>query len=125
MQKKYFPRMKKQLPAVVENGEGLHFNVVAVDASSEGVSIQCNTVKRNIITPGGSYVSGGKPIELFVWLQLPFDDGVAETVGIRCHVAFSRRLSNDQCQIGMRYSNYDKDAYETLLRYLAHVRMVN
>lgn len=118
MQKKYFPRVETQLAAVVENDEGLHFNVIAVDASTEGVSIQCNTVKRNIITPGGRYISGGKPIELLVWLQLPFDDGRVETIGMRCNVAFSRRLSSQQCQIGMRYADFDQDAYETLLKYL-------
>lgn len=113
-----FPRVKTQLAAVVENNEGIHFNVVAIDASTKGVSIQCNTIKRNIITPGGRYISGGKPIELIVWLQLPFSDGQIETIGIRCTVAFSRRLSNQECQIGMRFADYDKGAYETLLRYL-------
>ncbi|MCK5828834.1 MAG: PilZ domain-containing protein [Methylococcales bacterium] len=118
IQKKYFPRVETKIAAVIENEEGVHFNVVAVDASAEGVSIQCNTIKRNIITPGGRYISEGKPIELLVWLQLPFDDGQFETIGIRCHVTFSRRLSSHECQIGMRYSDFDQGAYETLLRYL-------
>lgn len=118
MQKNIFPRIENKLPAVVENREGLHFNVIAVDASSEGMSIQCNTMKRNIITPNGRYISRGKPIELFVWLNLPFDEGVVETIGVQCHVAFSRRLSKDQCQIGMRFTDFDRDAYQVLLRYL-------
>jgi len=96
----------------------VHLKVLAVDASSKGVCIQCNTYERNLITPGGSFVSEGKPVELFIWLELPFEGEEAKRVGARCHVAFSRRISRDQCKIGMRYLDLEENEYDTLVEYI-------
>lgn len=126
MEKRFYPRVQRQFTAVVENGEGVHINVVAMDASSEGLSIQCNTFERNLITPGGCFVrNDGKPVELFVWLKLPSGVGDAETIGARCHVAFSRRISSDQCQIGMRYMDLDQGGYESLIAFIESANVVN
>lgn len=125
MEKRIYPRIEQQFSAIVENKEGVHLKVVAVDASSEGVCIQCNTIERNLITPGGSFVNNGKPVELFVWLDLPFADGVSRKVHARCHVAFSRRISRDQCKIGMRYIEFDEGVYDTLLHYMEAVSASN
>ena len=126
MEKRLYPRVATQLTAVVENGEGAHINVVAMDASSEGLCIQCNISERNLITPGGCFVrDDGKPVELFVWLELPLGIGGAEKIGARCHVAFSRRISNDQCQIGMRYMDLDQGGYEALISFIESASVAN
>ncbi len=126
MEKRFYPRIQKQFTAVVENGEGVHINVVAMDASSEGLCIQCNTSERNLITPGGCFVrDDGKPVELFVWLKLPLGMGGAETIGARCHVAFSRRISSDKCQIGMRYMELDQGGYEALIAFIESASVAN
>jgi len=125
MEKRYYPRIVKQFSAVVENVDGVHLEVLAVDASSEGICIQCNTTERDLITPGGSFVSNGKPVELFVWLDLPFEGGVAKKISARCHVAFSRRLSKDQCKIGMRYMEFEAGMQDTLLKYIESVNASN
>lgn len=119
MEKRYYPRVAKQFSAVVENQEGVHINVLAVDASSEGVCIQCNTFERNLITPGGNFVQDGKPVELFVWLDLPLGSGQSEKIGAKCHVAFSRRISSEQCKIGMRYLDLDEKKYDILVKFIA------
>ena len=126
MEKRFYPRVKKQFTAVVENGEGAHIKVVAMDASSDGLCIQCSTFERNLITPGGCFVrDDGKPVELFVWLELPLGIGGAEKIGARCHVAFSRRISNDQCQIGMRYMELEQSGYETLVAFMESANVTN
>jgi len=125
MEKRFYPRVVKRFSAVVENEEGVKLNVVAVDASSEGVCIQCNTFERNLITPGGSFVSHGKPVELFIWLELPSKGGALKKVGARCHVAFSRRISRDQCKIGMRYMEMDEGVYDTLINYIESITASN
>jgi len=126
MEKRLYPRVKGQFTAVVENGEGTHIKVVATDASSDGLSIQCSTFERNLITPGGNFVrDDGKPVELFVWLELPLGIGGAEKIGARCHVAFSRRISSDQCQIGMRYMDLDQSGYETLMAFMESANATN
>ena len=119
MKKKFYPCIKKPLSAIVANEDGVQINVVAMDTSSESVSIQCNTVVRNLITPGGRFVrDDGKPIELFVWMELPLENGAPERVCARCHVTFSRRLSSDQCKIGMRYMDFDKSDFDVLVKYI-------
>ncbi len=118
MEKRVYPRIEKQFSVVVENDKGVKLNVVAVDTSSDGVCIQCNTFERNLITPGGCFISDGKPVELFLRFELPFGTGKVEKVNIRCHVAFSRRISSDQCKIGMRYIDLDEDVYSTLVKYI-------
>lgn len=125
MEKRFYPRVEKQLSAVVENQQGQQLNVVAVDASSDGVCIQCSILKRNLITPGGSFVSNGKPIELFVWLELPFEGSDAKKICARCHVAFSRRISKDQCQIGMRYMELGDGMHDTLIKYIESATVFN
>ncbi len=125
MEKRIYPRVEKSFSAVVENVEGLHFKVLATDASIDGLCIQCNTFERNLITPGGSFVCNGKPVELFVWLELPFANGQAKKVAARCHVSFSRRISRDRCQIGMRYTELEEGEYQTLIKYIESVTASN
>ncbi len=124
MEKRFYPRIIKDIAAVVENHQGVHLDVVAVDTSSEGICIQCNTAERNLITPGGSFVSNGKPVELYIWLDLPFNGETAK-ISVRCHVAFSRRVSKDQCKIGMRYMEFDKGMQDTLINYIKLVTASN
>ena len=120
MEKRLYPRIEKQFSAIVENKDGVQLKVMAVDTSSNGVCIQCNTFDRNLITPGGNFVdnSDGKPVELFLWLDLPFEGEAVKKIGARCHVVFSRRISRDQCKIGMRYMNLDDTAYETIVKFI-------
>lgn len=70
-----------------------------------------------MITPGGSFVHGGKPVSVFVDLNLP-DDGLASNIAARCHVVFSRRLSSEQCKIGLRYANIEKDDHQRLVQFI-------
>lgn len=125
MERKIYPRVAKQFSAVVENDDGLQLNVIAIDASSESVNIQCNMMKRNLITPGGSFISNGKPLELIVWLKLPFDGEDTKIIAARCQVDFSRRISKDQCEIGMRYMGFGKGMYDTLLNYIELIAASN
>lgn len=122
MKNKLYPCVKQPLSAIVANEDGVQVNVVATDTSSEGVSIQCNTSVRNLITPGGCFIrDDGKPIELYVWMELPAENGELERVAARCHVTFSRRLSSDQCKIGMRYMDFDKSDFDILVNYIESV----
>ncbi len=118
IEKRFYPRVVKQFSAVVEDGAGIQLNVVAQDASGDGLCIRCDIRERNLLTPGGSFVRDGKPVELFVWLELPLAGGVQERIGIRCHVAYSRRISNTQCQIGMRYTGIDENEQKKLIEYI-------
>jgi len=118
MEKRLYPRVIRQFSAIIENSQGVRLNVLAIEASSKGLAVKCSTYQRDLITPGGSFICNGKPVELNVWLELPFDDGHAENIGARCYVSFSRRISNSQCEIGMRYAQLDQDGYHTLIKFI-------
>ncbi len=118
MEKRIYPRVETNFSAVIANEEGIRLNVVARDASSEGLSVECNTIERNLVTPGGSFVRDGKPVELFVWFDLPDERGGTAKIKARCHVAFSRRIANDKCKIGMRYMELEENAFQKLTRFI-------
>lgn len=118
MEKRFYPRVEANLSAVIANDEGVRLNVIALDASSEGIGVECNTVERNMITPKGNYVRQDKPIELFVWLDLPDEDEGIIQIEVRCHVAFSRRTAHDRCKIGMRYLDLERNDYDKLIQFI-------
>ncbi|MGR9115031.1 MAG: PilZ domain-containing protein [Gammaproteobacteria bacterium] len=119
MEKKIYPRVSTRLPVVVTNEEGVRLKVIAIVASSEGFSFQCSTLQRNMMTPGGCYISSnGRPVELDAWLNLPVASDRSLSVKARCHVAFSRRIARDRCEIGMRYMDIEGDGYRNLIRFI-------
>ena len=118
MQKKIYPRVSAHLPVVVTNEEGVRLKVVAFDASNDGFSFQCSTLQRDMMTPGGSYLRNGRPVELDAHLDLPVADDRSLSVKARCHVAFSRRVARDRCEIGMRYKAIEGDGYRVLIQFI-------
>lgn len=125
MEKRFYPRVVGPFSAVVEDESGISLNVIAQDASSNGLCIQCNIRERNLVTPGGSFVRDGKPLELLVWLALPLLAGGVEQIAIHCHVAYSRRVSNNRCEIGMRYTQINTNAQKILMEYIESASVSN
>ena len=118
MEKRIFPRIMTQLPAVVVNEDGFEFNVFTLDASSDGIRIQCSIHQRNKMTPGGCYIRNRRPVELFLKLNLPNQDGDSCLVEALCHITFSRRIAKDVCQIGLRYVTIEDDGHDILINYI-------
>ena len=118
MEKKIYPRVAAHLPVVVTNEEGVRLRVLAIDTSSDGFSIQCSILQRNLMTPGGCYIRNGRPVELNAWLDLPLTGDRPLQVKARCNVEFSRRIARDRCEIGMRYKDLEGDGYENLIRFI-------
>ena len=118
MGKKIYPRISSRLPVVVTNEEGVQLKVTAIDTSNEVFSIQCSTLQRNIVTPGGSYLKNGRPVELDAMLDLPVSENQVYPLKARCHVTFSRRVASDRCEIGMRFVDFDGEGYQKLVRFI-------
>jgi len=110
-------RVPVQVSVIVTTEDGVRIRAVAVDISSGGLGVECNTKQRNMITPGGSFVRDGKPVSVFVDLNLGDEDGQVSKIEARCHVAFSRRISSDQCKIGLRYVDIEDNGHEWLVRF--------
>jgi PilZ domain-containing protein len=114
LNKRIYPRISTTLPVVISNEDGVSCNVITLNTSIDGLCIQCKTAERNLMTPGGSFIRNGRPVELFVGLDL------SENVRIsaRCHVTFSRRIAKDVCHIGMRYMDIENEGYEKLIQFI-------
>jgi hypothetical protein len=117
MKKKIYPRISTQLPAVLTSEEGIRLKVIALDTSQYGFTFQCSTYQRNSLTPGGCFIHNGRPVELEVLLDLPFPDQYLQ-IKARCHVAFSRRIASEKCEIGIRYEEFDADGYKYLTKFI-------
>lgn len=118
MERRLYQRIPVRVSAIVTTEDGVRIKVVAVDVSSDGLGVECNTKQRNMITPGGNFVRDGKPVSLFVDLNLSDKDEQSSNIVARCHVVFSRRVSSDQCKIGLRYVDIENNGHEWLVRFI-------
>ncbi len=118
MERRLYQRIPVQVSAIVTTEDGVRIKVIAVDVSSDGLGVECNVKQRNMITPGGSFVRDGKPVSVFVDLNLSDGDDQSSKIVARCHVVFSRRISSDQCKIGLRYADIENNSHEWLVRFI-------
>ncbi len=118
MERRLYQRVPVQVSAIVTTEDNVRIKVVAVDISSDGLGIECNTKHRNMITPGGSFLRDGRPVSVHVDMNLSDEDGLSSKIVARCHVAFSRRVSSDHCKIGLRYVDIDSNDHEWLIRFI-------
>jgi len=107
-----------RVSVVVAIEGGASVKAVAVDISSDGLGIECDIRQRNMMTPGGSYVRNGKPVSVIVDLELSDEGDQSIKIAARCLVAFSRRMSNDLCKIGLRYVDIENSSREWLVRFI-------
>lgn len=118
MRKKLSPQINTRLPIVIAGQDGVHVEAQTLLASTEGLALQCNTSERNQVTPGGSFVRDGRPLELFVRLRIPEGANGSAQVAARCQITYSRRVARDVCQIGLRYVDFESDGGDKLLRFI-------
>jgi hypothetical protein len=118
MEKKIYGRVSERLPATLVNEDGMELNVTAVDTTGDGVNILCNIYERDAIAPGGNFLIGGRPVQLSIALSLPDNEGEEAPVEAKCHIVYSRRISKDQCMIGMRYVNIENQSLNRLVRFI-------
>ncbi len=90
-----------KFPAVVTSDEGIRLKVTGLEVSTEGLTVQCSTAERNLITPGGSFIHNGRPLELDLQIDFATSSNQENFVFARCHVIFSRRITKNTCQIGL------------------------
>jgi hypothetical protein len=118
MERRLYPRIPIQVFAIVMTEEGVSIRLIAVDISSDGLNVECNTRQRNMITPGGSFVRYGRPVSVSVDLDLSDGDGFSSKIVAKCNVVFSRRISRELCKIGLRYVDMENNVHEQLAQFM-------
>ncbi len=118
MDRRLYQRIPVQVPAIATTEAGVRIKVVAVEVSNLGLCVECNNKQRDMITPRGCFVHEGRPVSVFVDLNLTTLDGLSSKVVARCQVVFSRRMSRDQCKIGLRYADIENSDHEQLVRFI-------
>ncbi len=119
MERRIYPRVATRLPAIVMSEEGVQVRALVSDISGDGLCMECNTIERDLVTPHGRFVrDDGKPVELFVELDLPNENGSKTQIQARCHVSFSRRVASNRCMLGLRYIDLEQGAYQRLLHFI-------
>lgn len=124
IEKRISPRVDVQLSAVISVSENLRLNVVVTNVSHNGVCVQCNTIARNLITPGGCFIRGLHPIELGVSLKVSEKEGDNRQVEALCQVIYSRRIAKDHCQIGLQFKEMDTESRALLQDIIDSVSLV-
>lgn len=118
MRRKVYPQINACLPIVIAGQDGINVEAQTLQASGRGLALQCNTSERNQVTPGGSLVRDGRPVELFVRLRIPAEEDGTAQVAARCKITYSRRVAKDVCHIGLRYLDFENDGGDRLLRFI-------
>ena len=124
IEKRISPRVDVQLSAVISVSENLRLTVVVANMSHNGVCVQCNTIARNLITPGGCFIRGLHPLELGISLSVSEKDGDGRQMEALCQVIYSRRIAKDQCQIGLQFKEMDTESRDLLQEIIDSVLLV-
>ena len=124
IEKRISPRVDVQLSAVISVSENLRLTVVVANMSHNGVCVQCNTIARNLITPGGCFIRGLHPLELGISLSVSEKDGDDRQMEALCQVIYSRRIAKDQCQIGLQFKEMDTESRDLLQEIIDSVLLV-
>lgn len=118
MERRRYQRIPVQISAIVTTEDGAPIEVIAFELSNDCLGIESNTAQRNMITPAGSFLRDGRPLSLFVGLNLPDENGQLSKIVARCHVIFSRRVSSARCKIGLRYVDFENNGQAELIRFI-------
>lgn len=90
----------------------------ALDISLGGIAIKCSTFDRDQVTLKGDYVREGKPLEVSLVLNLPENKKSNYALKAKCRVVYSRRLTQDECQLGMYFLEIDAVGKEHLMKFV-------
>jgi c-di-GMP-binding flagellar brake protein YcgR len=118
MERRLYPRIPIQVSAIVTTEEGERINVIAVDVSSDGLNVECNTNQRNVITPGGCFVRDGRQVSVSVDLNLSDGESLSAKIVAKCYVIFSRRVSIELCKIGLRFVDMESCDQEQFAQFM-------
>ncbi len=116
-------RVAECLLVEIENDLGEQIHGVTLDISNQGIGLRCSTGDRNRITPQGDFVKQGRPVEVQVHLKFPDTQGRSELISVRCGIVYSRKLAQDQCQIGLGFLGMDADAEVYLTQFIQNRKL--
>jgi c-di-GMP-binding flagellar brake protein YcgR len=111
-------RVTECLSVEIENDLSERIHGVTLDISNQGIGLYCSTDDRDRITPQGIFVRQGRPVEVQVYLRFSDALGCDELINVRCGVVYSRKLAQDQCQIGLGFLDLDADAEVRLTQFI-------
>lgn len=96
----------------------------ALNISLGGLAIKCSTFDRDQVTPKGDFICEGKPLEVRLILNLPDNKKNNYALKTKCRVIYSRRLTQDECQLGMYFLEMDAVARGHLKQFVeSHFNM--
>ncbi len=105
LNKRCSSRVTIKLPVTLTAEDNIHFEAHTINLSNDGLAIVCRTVERNQITPSGDFVKQGRPVKVKLILCLPY---LEEAVQVNAVIIYSRRLSQERCQLGLRFIEVSK-----------------
>ncbi|MBE0469180.1 MAG: PilZ domain-containing protein [Methyloprofundus sp.] len=118
-------RVAECLSVEIENDLGERIHGVTSDISNQGIGVCCSTDDRNRITPQGDFVKQGRPVEVQVYLKFPGTLELSELMSVRCGIVYSRKLAQDQCQVGMCFLSMDANTEVRLTQFIQTRRLAH
>ena len=98
------------------DGEVIH--AMTVNLSPAGIQISCDRVTVNSVLPVSQRRLPKRTREVVVRLRFPESSGMPDVIDTRCAAVFSRRVSENEYRIGLRFLGFEGEDYQKLEHYL-------
>ena len=108
------------IPAELRTPDGQTITAMVTDISRTGLGISCNRETAFCLLPEDQRTPGQViDVELDIQLLLPFATEPARPIEAHCRLVHTRRLAQDDYQIGMQFIDLSNEIDSDLVRFVA------
>ena len=111
-------RYRVHMPITLETRQGMCYPLVLNSLSVAGVELRCDQAAMQSLTPGGRPATPDNKQVLSFCFTLPDSGGEPTPVTGTGRIVHSRRLAQDQFQLGMRFETLTADDLQKLTGFL-------
>jgi c-di-GMP-binding flagellar brake protein YcgR len=112
-----YPRFAVDLPLEIRTQDEMVYHATVCNLSLGGIEFSCDNVTAGDVLPPGHQAFPGQPIAVRVRFGLAEPGADGEVLDIHGEIVVSRRLSQNEYRVGMRFSGFEANGQEILERY--------
>lgn len=112
-----YPRFAADFPLEIRTEDDLVYHATVRNLSLGGIEFSCDSATAGEVLPPGHQAFPGQPIGVRVRFALAESGADGEVVDAHGEIVVSRRLSQNEFRVGMRFSGFEANGLEILERY--------
>ncbi|MEJ2347558.1 MAG: PilZ domain-containing protein [Gammaproteobacteria bacterium] len=112
-----YPRLAVNFPLEIRTEDEMVYHATVCNLSLGGIEFSCDNVTAGEVLPPGHQAFPGQPIAVRVRFSLAEPGAAAEVLDVHGEIVVSRRLSQNEYRVGLRFSGFEANGLEILERY--------